>query len=130
MRAWLSYRNNISAKTAITSVVLDRAAALAGVAALVLLTAPFFLYRVGASLPLLVPIFVSMIGLVAIFVAAQFERLPIRWLRFRALGFLQGLGGLRPSGFFEADQRVAGHWSCDPRSDGAGSCAPIPWRPA
>jgi glycosyltransferase 2 family protein len=93
VRAWLSYRNNISAKTAITSVVLDRAAALAGVAALVLLTAPFFLYRVGASLPLLVPIFVSMVGLVAIFVAAQFDRLPIRWLRFRALSFLQGLGG-------------------------------------
>ena len=93
VRAWLSYRSNISVKTAITSVVLDRAAALAGVAALVLLTAPFFLYRVGASLPLLVPIFVSMIGLVAIFLAAQFERLPIRWLRFRALGVLQGLGG-------------------------------------
>jgi glycosyltransferase 2 family protein len=93
VRAWLSYRSNISAKTAITSVVLDRAAALAGVASLVLLTAPFFLYRVGASLPLLVPIFVSMIGLVAIFVAAQFERLPVSWLRFRALSLLQDLGG-------------------------------------
>jgi uncharacterized membrane protein YbhN (UPF0104 family) len=75
VRAWLSYRSNISAKTAITSVVLDRAAALAGVASL------------------LVPIFVSMIGLVAIFVAAQFERLPVSWLRFRALSLLQGLGG-------------------------------------
>jgi hypothetical protein len=54
VRAWLSYRSSISGKTAVTSVVLDRVAALAGVASLVLLTAPFFLYRVGASMPLLV----------------------------------------------------------------------------
>jgi uncharacterized protein (TIRG00374 family) len=93
VRAWLSYRSNISGKTAITSVVLDRVAALAGVASLVLLTAPFFLHRVGASTPLLVLIVVSIAGLVAILVAAQFERLPVRWLRFRALSLLQGLGG-------------------------------------
>jgi glycosyltransferase 2 family protein len=93
VRAWLSYRSNISGKTAITSVVLDRVAALAGVASLVLLTAPFFRYRVGASTPLLVLIVVSIAGLVAILVAAQFERLPARWLRFRALSLLQVLGG-------------------------------------
>jgi len=98
------YRSNISAKTAITSVVLDRAAALAGVASLVLLTAPFFLYPLGASLPLLVPIFVSMIGLVAIFVAARSSGLPVSWLRFRALSLLQGLGGSVRQVFFKADR--------------------------
>ena len=40
LRAWLSYRGNISGKTAVTSVVLDRVAALVAVASLVLLTAP------------------------------------------------------------------------------------------
>lgn len=93
VRAWLSYRSNISGKTAVTSVVLDRVAALAGVASLVLLTSPFFLYRVGAPTPLLVLIVVSVAGLAAILVAAQFERLPVRWLRFRALSLLHGLGG-------------------------------------
>ena len=48
MRTWLSYRSNISAKTAITSVVLDRVAALVAVAALVLLTAPIFLRASGS----------------------------------------------------------------------------------
>lgn len=106
VRAWLSYRSSISGKTAVTSVVLDRVAALAGVASLVLLTAPFFLYRVGASMPLLVLIVVSMAGLVAVLAAAQFERLPARWLRFRALSLLQGLGGsvrqvfLKPASVF------------------------------
>jgi glycosyltransferase 2 family protein len=106
VRAWLSYRSSISGKTAVTSVVLDRVAALAGVASLVLLTAPFFLSRVGASTPLLVLIIVSMAGLVAILVAAQFERLPARWSRFRALSLLQGLGGsvrqvfLKPASVF------------------------------
>ena len=104
LRAWLSYRNNISGKTAITSVVLDRVAALVAVASLVLLTAPLLLSRVGISLPMLVPVFVSMVGLVGLVLAAQFERLPEGWLRFRALRLLHDLGSsvrtvfLRPAG--------------------------------
>ncbi len=92
MRAWLSYRNNITAKTAITSVILDRVAALVAVAALVLLTAPSFLTHVGVSVTTLVPIVVSLVGLVGIVIAAQFNRLPERWLRFRPLRLLHELG--------------------------------------
>jgi uncharacterized protein (TIRG00374 family) len=104
MRAWISYRSNVSARTAITSVILDRVAALLGVAVLVLLTAPFFLARVGTSLPMLIPVLLSMIGLVGVVVAAQFARLPASWLRFRALRVLYDLGDsvravfLRPGG--------------------------------
>lgn len=106
VRAWLSYRSNISAKTAVTSVILDRVAALLGVASLVLLTAPIFLSRAGVSVPMLLPILISMVGLVGTLVAAQFERLPGRWLRFRALRLLHDLGGsvravfLRPASGF------------------------------
>ena len=76
-----------------TSVVLDRVAALVAVATLILLPAPIFLYRVGISLPMLVPIFVSMVGFVGLLLAAQFERLPEGWLRFRPLRLLHDLGG-------------------------------------
>ena len=68
-------------------------AALVGLASLVLLTAPTFLSRVGVSLPMLVPIFLSMVGLVGLLLAAQFERLPKSWLRFRALRLLHDLSG-------------------------------------
>ncbi len=106
MRAWLSYRDNIPAKTAITSVVLDRVAALVAVAVLVLLTAPSFLSRVGVSFAMLVPILISMVGLVGIVVAAQFERLPERWLQLRPMRLLREFGVavrqvfLRPAAFF------------------------------
>jgi hypothetical protein len=42
---------------------------------------------------MLVPIFVSAIGLVGILIAAQFDRLPERWLQFRPLRLLRELGG-------------------------------------
>ncbi|WP_421999502.1 lysylphosphatidylglycerol synthase transmembrane domain-containing protein [Reyranella sp.] len=106
MRAWLSYRSQIGAQTAVTSVILDRVAALVAVAVLVLLTAPPFLARAGVSMTMLAPILISMIGLVGIVVAAQFERLPTRWLRFRPLRLLADLGGsvrsvfLRPAASF------------------------------
>jgi uncharacterized membrane protein YbhN (UPF0104 family) len=106
MRAWLSYDSNIAAKTAITSVILDRVAALVAVAVLVLLTAPSFLARVGVSVPMLVPLVLSMVGLVGVVIAAQFERMPKRWLRFRPLRLLRELGTsvrlvfLRPSTLF------------------------------
>ena len=93
LRAWVSYRGNVSGKTAVTSVVLDRVAALVAVALLVLLTAPIILARTGTSLPMLVPVFLSMVGLVGLVLAAQFERLPGGWLRFRALRLLRDLGG-------------------------------------
>ena len=55
---------------------------------------------------LLVPIFVSMVGLVGIIITAQFGRMPERWLRFRPLRLLHELGGsvrlvfLRPATVF------------------------------
>jgi glycosyltransferase 2 family protein len=106
MRAWLSYRSNIAAKTAITSVILDRVAALVAVAVLVLLTAPSFLARVGLSFTMVVPILMSMVGLVGVIVAAQFERLPERWLKLRPVRLLQEFGTsvrqvfLRPATLF------------------------------
>jgi uncharacterized protein (TIRG00374 family) len=93
VRAWLSYRRNISARTAITSVILDRVAALVGVAVLVLLAAPSFLARFGVSLTMLTPIVVSTIGLVGIVIAGQLERLPQRWLHYRPVRLLNELGG-------------------------------------
>jgi uncharacterized protein (TIRG00374 family) len=92
IRAWLSYRNNLAAKTAITSVLLDRVAALVGVTALVLVTAPSFLARVGMSMTMLIPLVVSVGGLVGIAVAAQFDRIPERWLRILPLRLLRDLG--------------------------------------
>jgi uncharacterized protein (TIRG00374 family) len=92
IRAWLSYRNNLDAKTAITSVILDRVAAVVGVTALVLLTAPSFLARVGMSLTMLIPLVASVGGLVGIVIAAQFDRIPERWLRFLPMRILRDLG--------------------------------------
>jgi len=106
VRAWLSYRRSIPAQTAITSVILDRVAALVAVATLVLVTTPAFLARVGFSMTMLVPIVISMVGLIGLVVAAQLERLPERWLRFRLLRLLADLGRsvrrvfLRPSTLF------------------------------
>ena len=43
VRIWLTYRNNIRVATATISVILDRVAALAGVAIIVLVMTPFFI---------------------------------------------------------------------------------------
>src|SRR4051794_9103399 len=64
LRAWLTICGEVSGKTAISSVVLDRVAALAGVAILVLLTAPIFLARVGNTLPMYIPLAVAVSGLI------------------------------------------------------------------
>jgi uncharacterized protein (TIRG00374 family) len=93
VRAWLSYRSNINAKTAITSVIIDRVAALVGVAVLVLLTAPSFLAKTGVSTTMLVPILLSMAGLVGVAIAVQFERLPARWLTYLPARLLHDFSG-------------------------------------
>ena len=92
LRAWLSYRRALSAKTAINSVVLDRIAALAGVAILVLVTAPIFFSRVGSALPMYVPVSLACAGLIAIAVVANLRRLPATWLGTKFMRFLQSLG--------------------------------------
>ena len=92
LRAWLTYRRALSAKTAINSVVLDRIAALAGVAILVLVTAPIFFSRVGSALPMYVPVGLACAGLIAIAVVANLRRLPATWLGTKFMRFLQSLG--------------------------------------
>lgn len=92
MRAWLSYRAEINAKVAITSVVLDRLAALLGIAVLVLFTMPSYLGQVGYSLLTVLPITVSMIGLIGVILIAFLRRLPAPWIRFRILRMLRDFG--------------------------------------
>jgi uncharacterized membrane protein YbhN (UPF0104 family) len=93
LRAWLTYRGEVSGKTAVNSVILDRVAALAGVAILVLATSPIFLLRVGNALPMYVPFGLAFAGLVGIGMAAYLDRLPEAWLRMRFMRLLQSLGG-------------------------------------
>jgi uncharacterized protein (TIRG00374 family) len=93
VRAWLTYRGDVSGKTAVNSVILDRIAALAGVAILAIVTAPTYLSRVGNSLQLYIPIAVAIGGLAGIAVLAQLERLPEVWLRARFVRLLHSLGG-------------------------------------
>ena len=93
LRAWLTYRREFSAKLAINSVVLDRVAALAGVAILVVVTVPIFLSRVGNALPMYIPVGLSFAGLFGIAMVAYLHGLPAAWLNTRFMRFLQSLGG-------------------------------------
>jgi glycosyltransferase 2 family protein len=92
LRAWLTYRRQLSAKTAINSVVLDRVAALAGVAILVLVTAPIFLAHAGSTYFMYVPVALAGAGLIAIVMAANLRRLPVAWLGTKFMRFLHSLG--------------------------------------
>ncbi len=92
LRAWLTYRRELSAKTAINSVVLDRVAAVAAVAILVLVSAPIFLARAGNTLLMYVPLVLAAAGLIVIAMAANLRRLPIAWLGTKFMRFLHSLG--------------------------------------
>jgi uncharacterized protein (TIRG00374 family) len=92
VRAWLCYRVHASVRAAALSVVLDRVAALAGIAILVLVNAPFFMSRHGNDAAVLALAALAAAGLAGIAVVSQFDRLPGRWLRWRPLRLLQGLG--------------------------------------
>lgn len=93
LRAWMTYRRQLSAKIAVNSVVLDRIAAIAGVALLVLATAPMFFARVGNTLPMYIPLGLACAGLAGIIVAANLRRMPAAWLSSRLARYLQSLGG-------------------------------------
>jgi glycosyltransferase 2 family protein len=103
VRTWLIYRTRIDAATAVHSVILDRIAALAAVALLVVATAPLFVSRVGWGLPALLAIGLAASGLAAIVVGVQLDRMPARWMRLRPLRLLAALASamravlLRPS---------------------------------
>jgi uncharacterized membrane protein YbhN (UPF0104 family) len=89
------YRNNIRAGTAAISVILDRVAALAGVAIIVLAVMPFFVTVVGRDYfaPALILACLAAVGLLGIAIVAQLDRISIgRFARFRLLNHLVALG--------------------------------------
>jgi glycosyltransferase 2 family protein len=94
-RVWLMYRNKITAGTAAVSVVLDRVAALAGVALIVLALTPFFVTVVGREnlVPAVVLALLAAAGLVGIFVVAQLDRIFVgRLARFRLVNQFVAVG--------------------------------------
>ena len=92
MRAWLSYRANISAKVAVTSVILDRLAVVVSIAILILITMPSYLGKVGFNLIGILPIALSMTGLAGLVLLTYFRKLPETWLTFRVLRALRDFG--------------------------------------
>jgi uncharacterized protein (TIRG00374 family) len=90
LRGWLTYRAQASAATAINSVVLDRVAAVAAAATLVLVTAPLFGARAGlAFTAVLAAAAAGLLG--GIVLAAQFHRVPLDWQRS---ALLRGIAAL------------------------------------
>jgi glycosyltransferase 2 family protein len=93
IRVWFSYRARIKAADCVHSVILDRVAAAAGVAILVLATVPWLGARVGYNLPLVFSMAIAIAGLMGIAVVAQLEHLPQTWRRLRLVRLVQDLGG-------------------------------------
>jgi len=97
VRAWLSLRMQMRVMRAITSVILDRAVAVAGVAILVILTAPLFAAQLGDAATAWTawapwaPAAAAGALLIGIGVATQMYRLPLNWHRHRLLGAVQTL---------------------------------------
>jgi len=94
VRAWLSLRMQMRVLKAVTSVVLDRVVAVAGVAILVIVTAPVFALRLGGSATVWAawaPAAAAGALLIGIGIATQMHRLPLNWHRHRLLGALQTL---------------------------------------
>ncbi len=100
VRAWLSVRMQMRVMRAITSVILDRAVAVAGVAILVILTAPLFAAQLGDTATASTawtawtpwaPAAAAGALLIGIGVASQMYRLPLNWHRHRLLGAVQTL---------------------------------------
>jgi glycosyltransferase 2 family protein len=94
-RGWLMYRNNIRVGTAAISVILDRVAALTGVAIIILAVTPFFVKVVGRAYfaPALIFACLAAAGLLGIVIVAQLDRISVgRLARFRLLNQLATLG--------------------------------------
>jgi uncharacterized membrane protein YbhN (UPF0104 family) len=101
LRAWLSSRNELGAKVAVSSVVLDKIVAVAGVAVLVLLCTPLMMVQLGTAVPLVLPAGLAAAGLAAVFATAQLERLPPEWQKARFVRLLQAIGGSTRLVFFD-----------------------------
>lgn len=109
VRAWLSLRMQMRVMRAVTSVILDRAVAVAGVAILVIITAPLFALQLGGTATAgatsatsatsatwtpwaaWAPAVAAGALLIGIGVATQIHRLPLSWHRHRLLGAVQTL---------------------------------------
>jgi uncharacterized membrane protein YbhN (UPF0104 family) len=102
MRAWLSSRDRGHTAAIILSVVLDRVAALAGVAILVLATAPWFIARAGFGTIAWLSLGVAALGLAGIGLLAQLGRLPATWQQLRVARLLRALGSATGAVFVNA----------------------------
>jgi uncharacterized membrane protein YbhN (UPF0104 family) len=94
-RGWLMYRNNIRVGTAAISVILDRVAALAGVAIIVLAVTPLFVTVVGRDYfaPALIFACLAAAGILGIVIVAQLDRISVgRFAGFTPLNQLVALG--------------------------------------
>ena len=85
LRAWLTHRARFGLAAAVNSVILDRVAAVAGVAILVLATAPLFVQHTKQYVLTLIFVGVAVAGLLCILVATQIQRLPVNWQRHQIL---------------------------------------------
>jgi len=95
VRVWLMYRNKLSAGTATISVILDRVAAVAGVAIIVLAVTPFAVTTIGREIfaPTLVLALFAVAGLVGIIIVAQLDRISVgRFARFRLVNQFVSIG--------------------------------------
>jgi glycosyltransferase 2 family protein len=85
MRAWLALQMRLSAMAAISSVILDRAMAVAGVALLVIVTAPLLAARIGLATAASISAAAALSILLGIGTLVQLHRLPLDWQRNRLL---------------------------------------------
>lgn len=85
MRAWLALPMRLSAMAAISSIILDRAMAVAGVAVLVIVTAPLLAARIGFAAAASISAAAALTILLGISVLVQLDRLPLNWQRNRSL---------------------------------------------
>jgi uncharacterized membrane protein YbhN (UPF0104 family) len=92
VRGWLSFRDKVPAEIAVNSVILDRVAALVGVALLVLATTPYWMARFDHTGGAWVPAAVAAAGLFGILFVSQLHRLPQSWQHLRPVLLLHSFG--------------------------------------
>jgi uncharacterized membrane protein YbhN (UPF0104 family) len=92
VRTFLSSRDHENTTAVILSVLFDRIVALAGVAILMLVTAPWLIARVGSETIGLLPLGLVVAGFAGIGLLIWLDRLPVAWQGLRAVRFLHALG--------------------------------------
>jgi glycosyltransferase 2 family protein len=92
LRAWLTYRVNVSPANSAFSVILDRVAAIAGVALLMLVTMPWLAVQAGYNLQ---PFVLAATGgaiLIGIVLVSKLEHLPANWRSSRIARLVHEMG--------------------------------------